>query len=171
MSPVRYQRIDMVSKSPVIFYAYTDIDKNQFDVFWARGLLAEGWKECNIDNWNVKVKYIDEQQELFDFCGNYEVNTIIKKGKYDIQLYKDYIIVNDQKPVVYNQCGCKVSEDASGTYVQYGNYLVHVTEDFKKFYNKLGEEVNIHEMYEAVVETEEYVLVKHKGHWKVLYSV
>ena len=64
-----------------------------------------------------------------------------------------------------------MSEDASGKYVQYGDYLIHITETAKKFYNKEGKEVDLHKNYEDVVETDEYVIAKRKGHWRILYSV
>lgn len=169
--PVQYERIDKISSEPQIFWAYTDIDKHHGDVYWRKGLLAKGCKECHICGFNAKVKYIDDEQELFDFCGNYEVNSIVKKGKYDIQFYKDYIIVDDEKPIVYNYKGCRISEDISGSYVRYGNYLVHVTDKPEKFYNDDGKEVELYKTYEDVVMEKEYVLGKHRGHWRLLYSV
>lgn len=171
--PVQYKKIVKMSHTPEIFFAYTDVDQNEFDVYWQKGLLAKDCKECLINDFNfsVKVKYIDESQELFDFIGDYETKTIIPKGKYDIQLYKDHIIVDDGKPVVYNYKGFKISEDVSGKYVQYGQFLVHVTETEKKFYNAEGKEVDLYKTFEDVVMTNEYVLGKYKGHWRLLYSV
>lgn len=170
--PVQYEQIVKVSNAPKIFLAYTDVDNNQFDIYWAKGVLAKGGKEYIIKDFNVKVKYIDEQQELFSFIGDYETDIIIRKGKYDIQLHKDYmIIVENDKQTVYNYKGCKVSEDVSGSYVQCGDYLVHVTKTAKKFYNAYGKEVDLRERYEDVVEADEYVLAKRRGHWRVIYTV
>jgi len=169
--PVQYRSIAQISHTPKIFFAYTDDDENQFDVYWQKGLLAKSCKEYLINDFNVKVKYVDDEQELFHFIGDYEIETIIGKDRYDIQLYKDYIIVNDGKSVVYNYKGCKVSEDVSGSYVRYGSYLVHITEKTKKFYREDGKEVDLYKTYEDVVMAEEYVLGKYRGHWRILYSV
>lgn len=169
--PVQYRSIAQVSHTPKIFFAYTDDDENQFDVYWQKGLLAKDCKEYLIKDFNVKVKYIDDEQELFYFIGDYETETIIRKGKYDIKLHKDYIIIDDGNMVVYNYKGHKVSEDLSGSYVKYGNYLVHVTETTKKFYNEDGKEVDLYKTFEDVVMTDEYVLGKYRGHWRILYSV
>lgn len=169
--PIQYERIDKISSTPQIFWAYTDIDKHHGDVYWRKGLLAKGCKECPIRDFTVKVKYIDDEQELFQFCGNYEVNSIIKKGKYDIKFYKDYIIVDAGTPAVYNYKGCKLSEDVSGSYVKYGNYLIHITDKPEKFYNRDGKEVDLYKVYEDVVMADEYVIAKYRGHWRILYSV
>jgi hypothetical protein len=169
--PVQYRSIVQMSHTPKIFFAYRDDDDNQFDVYWQKGLLAKDCKECFINAFYVKVKYIDDDQELFYFCDNYETETIIPKGKYNIQLYKDYIIVDDGTPVVYNYKGCKVSEDVSGNYVQYDQFLIHITDKPEKFYNNDGKEVDLYKIFEDVVMADEYVLGKHRGHWRLLYSV
>jgi len=167
--PVQYNEIVQISHTPKIFGAY--VDQKHFDVYWRNGLLTKHCEEYLVDGFYVKVKHIDNEEELFGFIGDYEAETIIRKGKYNIKLYKDYIIVDDGKPVVYNYKGCKISEDVSGKYVQYGGYLVHITGTVIKFYNKNGREIDLYETYDDVVMAQEYVLVKHGGHWRLLYSV
>ena len=65
--PVEYKQIVKKNDNPKLFYAYTDIDKNQFDVYWRKGLLAKECKECIVDFESVKVTYVDDTQELFYF--------------------------------------------------------------------------------------------------------
>ena len=170
--PVQYRSIAQVSHTPKIFFAYTDDDENQFDVYWQKGLLAKNCKECLIGDFHVKVTFIDGEQALFGFIGDYETDIIISRGKHDIELYKDYIIVvSEYSQEVYNYKGCIISKDVSGKYVQYGNYLIYVTDKPEKFYNSDGKEVDLYKTYEDVVMTNEYVLGKYRGHWRLLYSV
>ena len=169
--PVQYEQIDRISSAPKIFWAYTDIGKHHGDVYWRKGLLAQGCKECPVRDFYVKVKYIDDEQELFYFIGDYETEIIIGKGNYNILTHKDHIIVDDGKPAVYNYQGYKVSEDVSGKYVKYSYYLVHVTETGKKFYDGYGKEVDLYKTYEDLVMADEYVLIKHNGHWQFVYNV
>ena len=49
--------------------------------------------------------------------------------------------------------------------------MVHVTETDKKFYNGDGKEVDLYKTFEDVVMADEYVIAKHRGHWRLLYSV
>lgn len=169
--PVEYHKIVRISDNPRIFCAYTDVEKNQYDVYWMKGVLAKGCMDCFVSDYFVKVRYIDERQELFYFHADYYFDVIIGIGRYDIQLRNGYIVVDDGKPRVYNLSGYKVSEDVSGSYVVYSGYLIHITDTAKTFYDSEGKEVNLHERYEDVVETDEYVIAKHKGHWRILYSI
>lgn len=169
--PVEYHKIVRISDNPRIFCAYTDVEKNQYDVYWMEGVLAKDCMDCFVSDWFVKVKYIDERQELFHFHADYYFDVVIGIGRYDIQLRNGYIVVDDGKPRVYNLNGYKVSEDVSGCYVMYSGYLIHITDTAKTFYDSKGKEVNLHEIYEDLVETDEYVIAKRKGHWRILYSV
>lgn len=169
--PVEYKKIELTVEYPEIFLAYTDPKKDQFDLYYPKKLIAKDCKEYSMNGFLLKVKYIDNQQELFYVTDAYD-ERIIQKGKYDIQLHNGYILLAEgSRSVVYNFKGCKISEDVSGRYVSYKGMLVHIGEDGKKtFYNAEGKMIDLTKC-EGVVETDEYVVIKKNGHWYLLWSI